>query len=48
MFYFDINFDDPLFEIELDVFGESFIFEFEFIELEHFFVIHIFDGQQQA
>ena len=48
MFYFYINFDEPLFEIELDVFGQSFIFEFEFIELEDFFVTHIFDAQQQA
>jgi hypothetical protein len=44
MFYFDINFDEPLFDLELDVFGESFIFEFEFIELENFFVTHIFDS----
>lgn len=48
MLYFDINFDEPLFEFELEVFGESFTFEFEFIELENFFVTHIFDAQQQA
>lgn len=47
MFYFDINFDNPLFEVELDVFGQSFTFEFEFIELENFFVVHIFDIEQQ-
>lgn len=48
MFYFDLNFDEPLFDLDIDVFGESFIFEFEFIELENFFAVHIFDSQKQA
>lgn len=42
-----LNFNNPYFSLETTLFGQSFKLEFEKIEREKYWVMHVYDAQEQ-